>query len=479
MSDGYNTTIVTSPRFSVANRAPQPHISSPLPDHEFSASDAVLLDGSAMDAEDGPVAEAQLNWSLDGTDLGTGSTLSLRPLAAGDHTLTLTATDQAGKSNSTSVHFKVAPVSPPLVSTPTLDGLCTDDVYTAAARIGMPSLEGGAPATAQLVRTADALWVCLSNLPPANQWVSVMVDTDHSRPGQPNAQTLMLTVNETGDMYQQRGDGAGFVSEAALGWDARAGVGEDDPNANWQVEFRIGASALGGWNEQIGLALMQSRQDPASLLMTLYPSFAVFDQPNTWTTVVLGEIPHLSAITPGFAAVGDAPFTLVVTGSGFDPGAELLWNGVPRVSRVIDVTHLEADIQAADLATPATLTLSVRNSGTSGALSNQYPFEVVSPAAVITNATYAQGKLNLTGTNFLPGATVVINGRGFQPTTLSTTSAAVPIGVGSDQPFGLVSVMIVNPSPNAGTSNVVFVTIDRNDPPPAPWRSLYLPILSR
>ena len=152
---------------------------------------------------------------------------------------------------------------------------------------------------------------------------------------------------------------------------------------------------------------------------------------------------------------------------------------IPRVSRVIDADHLEADISAADLGSPGINSLTVRNTGTTGALSNRFDFDVRSPIPVITNATFGQDELLITGSQFLPGAIVVINGRGFQPTTLSTTSATVPIGVGSDQPFGTVSVLIVNPSPNGGTSNVVFVTIDRNDPPPAPWRSLYLPMLSR
>ncbi|MBI5567606.1 MAG: hypothetical protein HY870_22095 [Chloroflexi bacterium] len=477
VSDGYNTTIVTSPRFTVANRAPQPRIAAPLSDHAFTAADAVLLDGSAMDAEDGPVTEAQLRWSLDGTDLGAGSTLSLRPLAAGDHTLTLTATDQMSRSNSTSVHFTVAPVSPPLVSAPTLDGICTDAAYAAAPRVGVPSLEGGAPATAQLVRTADALWVCVSNLPPVNQSVGVLVDTDHSRPGQPNPQTLMLTMNEPGDMLQQRGDGTGYTSETAQGWDARAGVEDDDPNANWQAEFRIGTSVLGGWNDQIGLALMQSRSVPGGLQTTLYPSLAAFDAPNTWTTAVLGEVPHLSAILPVSATVGNAAFTLAVTGTGFETGAELLWNGVPRVSRVIDALHLEADIAAADLTSAGTISLTVRNSGTLGALSNRLAFDVVSPVPSITNATFALGELHLVGSQFLSGAIVVIDGRAFQPTILSTTSATVPIGVGADQPYGTVSVLVMNPGPNAGTSNVVVVTIDRNDPPQTRWFKLYLPLV--
>jgi hypothetical protein len=479
VSDGYNTTIVTSPRFSVANRAPQPYIAAPLPDHAFTATDTVLLNGSAMDAEDGPVTEAHLQWSLDGTNLGTGSTLSLRPLAAGEHTITLTATDQMSLSNSTSVNFKVAPVSPPLVSAPTLDGICTDAAYAAAPRIGLPSLEGGAPATAQLVRTADELWVCLSNLPPVNQSVNVLVDTDHSRPAQPNQQTLMLTVNEPGDMLQQRGDGISLVSETAQGWDARTGVEDDDSNANWQAEFRISSAALGGWNNQIGLALMQSRPIPIGLQTTLYPSLATYNKPDTWTSAVLGEVPYLSVIIPSSVTVGDAAFTLAVTGTGFDTGAEVLWNGVPKVSHVIAPTYLEADIAATDLTSAGIISLTVRNSATSGALSNRFAFEIVNPLPVITTASFDQGELQIAGSQFLPGATVVINGRAFQPTILSTTSATVPIGVGADQPYGMVSVLVMNPSPNAGTSNEVFVTINRNDPPQTRWLNQYLPRVVR
>lgn len=168
-----------------------------------------------------------------------------------------------------------------------------------------------------------------------------------------------------------------------------------------------------------------------------------------------------------------------MTGTGFETGAELLWNGAPRVSLVIDATHLEADIAAADLTSAGSISLTVRNSGTSGELSNRLAFDVVSPAPAITNATFAQGELHIVGTQFLPGATVVIDGRVFQPTILTTTSATVPIGVEADQPYGTMSVLVMNPNPNAGTSNVVHVTIARDDPPQTRWLKVYLPLVLR
>ena len=71
----YNATVVVrdnrggedsrSLRIDAGNTAPMPQIDSPTPDTRFSVGEEITLTGSATDAEDGPLADTQLTWTVD------------------------------------------------------------------------------------------------------------------------------------------------------------------------------------------------------------------------------------------------------------------------------------------------------------------------------------------------------------------------------------------------------------------------------
>jgi trimeric autotransporter adhesin len=62
-------------------------------------------------------------------------------------------------------------------------------------------------------------------------------------------------------------------------------------------------------------------------------------------------------------AVGSGNLYLDVTGTGFLPGAVVLWNGSPRTTSFVDAAHLQVAIPASDLASSATITLTGQNPG--------------------------------------------------------------------------------------------------------------------
>jgi hypothetical protein len=80
-----------------ANRPPVVAISSPADGAQFSKGENVIFEGTASDPEDGPLAGSSLQWSssIDGA-LGSGATLTRTNLSAGNHVLTLHATDAHG-----------------------------------------------------------------------------------------------------------------------------------------------------------------------------------------------------------------------------------------------------------------------------------------------------------------------------------------------------------------------------------------------
>jgi hypothetical protein len=97
-TDGVNTAVATSAPFVVARKAPMVSIVAPENGVDRAGRAPMLLEGSAVDWEDGVLPPTALVWAsdLDG-DLGVGETLSPARLSPGEHLITLTATDSDGQ----------------------------------------------------------------------------------------------------------------------------------------------------------------------------------------------------------------------------------------------------------------------------------------------------------------------------------------------------------------------------------------------
>ena len=95
-NDGYHSVAdVSDGAWSVPNSPPLPAIVAPRDGQRVPASERLVLEGMATDAEDGP-AYGSLTWSssLDGA-LGSGGEL-VAHLSPGEHRVTLAVTDSAG-----------------------------------------------------------------------------------------------------------------------------------------------------------------------------------------------------------------------------------------------------------------------------------------------------------------------------------------------------------------------------------------------
>jgi len=75
-------------------------------------------------------------------------------------------------------------------------------------------------------------------------------------------------------------------------------------------------------------------------------------------------------LTPDRGQPGGDKFALTVYGTGFVSGAVLNWNGSPRITVVVDSTHLHAQINASDVATTSTAAITVSNPSPGGGTSN-------------------------------------------------------------------------------------------------------------
>lgn len=107
-TDGVNTAMDASDGvFIVARKAPLVSIIELDEDQRVQAGEPLTLRVAAIDREDGMLRGASLTWEsdLDGV-LGTGETLVVR-LSAGEHVITLTATDSDGLEGTDTLHLTV------------------------------------------------------------------------------------------------------------------------------------------------------------------------------------------------------------------------------------------------------------------------------------------------------------------------------------------------------------------------------------
>lgn len=92
-------------------------------------------------------------------------------------------------------------------------------------------------------------------------------------------------------------------------------------------------------------------------------------------------VPVLTALSPTSATVGDAAFTLTVTGSGFVVGSTVNWSGAARTTTFVSAAQLSAAIPATDVATARTAQVTVVTPAPGGGSSSAVTFTIQSPPA--------------------------------------------------------------------------------------------------
>jgi hypothetical protein len=184
-------------------------------------------------------------------------------------------------------------------------------------------------------------------------------------------------------------------------------------------------------------------------------------------------VPVLTGLSPTSATVGDAAFTLTVTGSGFEVGSTVNWSGAARATTFVSSTQLTAAIPAADLGSAGTAQVTVVNAapggGTSPAMSfliaARNPVPVVtslSPASIVAGS--AAFELSVNGSDFLPFATVQWNGVARPTTFVSGSVLRATIAAADVATAGTAQVRVVHPVPGSNTSASLPLTIQNAAP---------------
>ena len=452
-SDGYNTTLATSQPFTVVNRAPQPVINAPgtapLP-----AGQTIIVNGSATDAEDGGLSGASLRWAIDGAALGSGQSQTIEGLAPGSHTLTLTASDSAGKEATATQTFTVTPLAIPKTAAPVFDGDCNDDAYLNAARVPLSPYSDGTQGFVVLARTDDALYACFSGMKrtagSSGTLAVVRVNSDYGQRSVPGASDHVFYTNEAGVMSTYNGNGVGYVAGSG---GASAQISAN--SVSWNAELRIDAGAIGGMNHVIGLDVEQALVTTNSDRYT-WPKGSGASTPSNWGAASLGDTPQISQLAPASATAGTGDTLVTINGSGFAAGATAQLNGTVLATTVVSGTQVQATLPAANLAAAGTFNLTVANANLALAPSNGLQFSVTNPLPQLTQAGLAGTTLTITGSNFAVGATVQLNGKSY-PTTGNDTQRSITVRDTDLPGSNGAPITVFNPGPGGGVSNVVML----------------------
>jgi hypothetical protein len=94
------------------------------------------------------------------------------------------------------------------------------------------------------------------------------------------------------------------------------------------------------------------------------------------TFTVQNPAPQVTSLIPATVTVGASAFELTLTGTGFVPGAVVLWNGADRPTTFVNSMRLTATIAAADVVVEGRFPVTVRNPAPAVGPSNNVTFLV-------------------------------------------------------------------------------------------------------
>ncbi|MBI3871357.1 MAG: hypothetical protein HY299_22725 [Verrucomicrobia bacterium] len=314
-SDGFNSTVATSAPFTLDRHAPRIVIGGASQDERLPYGTDRELVGLALDAEDGSLEGANLNWKLVGPVSRTagGPAFSLHNLPPGQYSASLSGTDSDHQISIAVRRLEVLPFTVPDGDAPGLDGVCNDPGYSGAVRARV-QLSNGNYADVCLLHADGFLYVCLTDLRFSNDGsvrtrVGLRIRPKANGSALPQADDLGFFVDEDGVPSQAAGNGSDmpFTLSPRSGFTAVINRGR----AGWSAEFRIADTLVGGWNHAARL-MFSHETAPAQNANGNWPDGAVKNQPLTWSTAYFGTLPPSANRRP----IASAGASRTVTGFG-------------------------------------------------------------------------------------------------------------------------------------------------------------------
>jgi hypothetical protein len=183
--------------------------------------------------------------------------------------------------------------------------------------------------------------------------------------------------------------------------------------------------------------------------------------------------PRISTISPVAAIAGGPAFMMTVNGSGFSPASVVQVNGENRPTSFVSATQLTAQVSAEDIAFAGTVAIRVVSPPPGGGISNEVTLSVLNGFPTITalNPNVVADRspaftLTVTGTGFVPGAQIIINGASRITTFVNATTLTTQVPASDVATVGSLSVQVFNPQPGGGSSNTLQLEVRPRNPLP-------------
>ncbi len=192
---------------------------------------------------------------------------------------------------------------------------------------------------------------------------------------------------------------------------------------------------------------------------------------NALNFTVLNPVPVLSSFSVPSVLVDSPDLALTINGSNFVAGATVTFGGTVLTPTALTATQLAVLVPRAAFTTGTVLAVTASNIAPGGGRSNALQFTVNNPVPVLsalsltnTLVDSAEFTLNLTGTGFVPGATVMFGSTPLVPTAITSTQLSVLIPKESLTTSGVYSVTASNITPGGGISNALEFTVENPVP---------------
>ncbi|MCX6291107.1 MAG: hypothetical protein NT126_05020 [Bacteroidetes bacterium] len=204
----------------------------------------------------------------------------------------------------------------------------------------------------------------------------------------------------------------------------------------------------------------------------LFPSTGLsYDFTSPDTTVANNTSPILNSILPASTASGSSSFAMTLTGSNFNSGSIVKWNGSSLATSYVSATQLTATVPSANVISAGTTSVTVFNPAPGGGTSSSVTFTVNNPSPVLSSITPSSStagasstSITLTGSNFVNGSVANWNGSSLSTTYVSATQLTATVPSTNLISAGTASVTVFNPTPGGGTSSSVTFTVNNPSP---------------
>lgn len=172
----------------------------------------------------------------------------------------------------------------------------------------------------------------------------------------------------------------------------------------------------------------------------------------------------VASVSPGTITAGSSATQILVNGRGFLSDSEIQVSGTDLATTFISDTQLKATIPLPMLSSPGKLLITVRNRPGSVASQSSY-ISVVNPVPVIAGLSPSKAivgsnvTLAITGTGFVPGSSVLVNGEVHGSMFVNANQLTVSLQAAELSSIGSLNIAVENCAPGGGTSPALALAV--------------------